>query len=147
MTMSHLLSVTLYVTDAWTVPIMPRDELDLSVMEKVMELSVSSDTCQHFLNVSSVKKTSTTPTKPASPLLLPCPSTAHRPPPTHLPEPVGPVVAPAVQRVVPVVLLRGELLVADRVGPVADAVDVAARDRVVHRVAGVLGCFVWGEGD
>ena len=41
----HFPPATLYVTLAWTVPIMPSDELDASVMEKVME---SADTAATF---------------------------------------------------------------------------------------------------
>lgn len=56
-----------------------------------------------------------------------------------VPGPERPVVGAAVQRIVAVVLLGVVRLVADGVVAIAYAVDVAAGDGVVDRVARVLG--------
>lgn len=55
----------------------------------------------------------------------------------QVPEVVRPVVCPAVERVITVVLLEVVGHVVEREGAVADTVDVAPRDGVVNRVAGV----------
>lgn len=55
----------------------------------------------------------------------------------QVPKVVRPVVCPAVERVITVVLLEVVGHVVEREGAVADAVDIAPRDGVVNRVAGV----------